>query len=94
MWSKVGLEFQDELLEVVHSGGFECWIFHLEEVQFKPFQSHAFEVQLCKGNLGTVLDESLGVILEVQLTLDQEGPEFAGVCSVKLIQFSDLGAWS
>ena len=44
MWSKVGLEFQDELLEVVHPGGVECQIFHLEEVQFKPFQGHAFEV--------------------------------------------------
>ena len=65
MWSKVGLEFQDKLLEVIHSGGVECQIFHLKEVQFKPFQSHAFEVQLCKDNFGTVLDESLGVILEV-----------------------------
>ena len=44
MWSKVGLEFQDELLEVVHPGGVECQILHLEEVWFKPFQGHAFEV--------------------------------------------------
>ena len=44
MWSKVGLEFQDKLLEVVHLGGVECRIFHLEEVWFKPFQGHAFEV--------------------------------------------------
>ena len=44
MWSKVGLEFQDELLEVVHPGRVECQILHLEEVQFKPFQGHAFEV--------------------------------------------------
>ena len=44
MWSKVGLKFQDELLEVIHPGGVECQIFHLEEVWFKPFQGHAFEV--------------------------------------------------
>ena len=44
MWSKVGLKFQDELLEVIHPGRVECWIFHLEEVRFKPFQGHAFEV--------------------------------------------------
>ena len=41
-----------------------------------------------------VLDESLGAILEVQLALDQEGPKFAGVCSIKLIQFVDLGVQS
>ena len=61
---------------------------------FKPFQGHAFEVRLHKGYFGMVLDESLEAILEVQLALDQEGPEFVGVCSVKLIQFMDLGAWS
>ena len=94
MWSEVGLEFQDELLEVVHPGGVECQIFHLEEVWFKPFQGHAFEVRLCKGNFGAVLDESLGVILEIQLALDQEGPKFAGFCSVELIWFVDLGARS
>ena len=94
MWSKDGLEFQDELLEVVHPGGVKCWIFHPEEVWFKPFQGHAFEVQLHKGNFGAVLDESLGVILEVQFALDQEGLKFAGVCSVKLIQFADLGVRS
>ena len=44
MWSVVGLEFQDKLLEVVHPGRVECQIFQLEEVQFKPFQGHAFEV--------------------------------------------------
>ena len=41
-----------------------------------------------------VLDESLRAILEVQLALDQEGPKFVGICSIKLIQFADLGAWS
>ena len=94
IWSKVGLESQDKLLEVVHPGRVECWIFHLEKVWFKPFQGHAFEVQLHKGYFGVVLDESLGVILEVKLTLDQKGLEFAGLCSVKQIQFMDLGMQS
>ena len=44
MWSQVGLEFQDKLLEVIHPGGIECRIFHLEEVWFKPFWGHASEV--------------------------------------------------
>ena len=94
MWSKVGLEFQNKLLEVVHLGRIECQIIHLEEVWFEPFQSHAFEVQLHRGNFGTVLDKSLGMTLEVQFTRNQEGPEFAGACCIKLIRFTDLHAWS
>ena len=44
MWSNIGLELKDELLEVVHPVGVECQIFHSKEVWFEPFQSHAFEV--------------------------------------------------
>ena len=44
MWSNIGLELKNELLEVVHPVGVEHQIFHPEEVWFEPFQSHAFEV--------------------------------------------------
>ena len=34
------------------------------------------------------------MILEVQLALDKEDPEFAGICPVKLVKLLDLGARS
>ena len=39
-----------------------------------------------------VLDKCLRVILEVELALHQENPEFMGISSVKLVQFLDFGA--
>jgi len=40
-----------------------------------------------------VRDKSLRAILEVKFTLDQEGPEFAGISPVKLVQLPDFHAW-
>ena len=39
-----------------------------------------------------VLDKCPRVIVEVQLTLHEEDPEFVGISPVKLVWFSDFGA--
>ena len=88
--TKVHLEFQDELLVILHPEWTELGIIHEEEVQFEPLQSDTLEVGLHEGNFGVVLSECLRVILEVQLTLHEENPEFVGTSPVKLVQFLDF----
>ena len=92
MQTKVRLQFQDELLVVFHPEWMEVRVIHEEEVQFKPLQGDTFEVGLCKGDFGMVPGECLGAILEVQLTLHKEDPEFVGISPIKLVQFSDFCA--
>ena len=92
MWTKVRLEFQDELFVVFHPEWMEVGVVHEEEVRFEPLQGDTFEVGLHEGDFGTVLGECLRVILEVQLALHEEDPEFAGISPVKLVRFSDFGA--
>ena len=89
--TKVCLEFQDELLVVIHPEWMEVRVVHEEEVQFKPLQGDIFEVGLCEGDFGTVLGKCLRAILEVQLALHKEDLEFAGISPVKLVWFSDFG---
>ena len=91
VWTKVCLEFQDKLLIIFHPEWMEVRVIHEEEVQFEPLQSDTFEVGLHEGDFGTVLGECLRAILEVQLTLHEEDPEFAGISPVKLVWFSDFG---
>ena len=69
MWPKVGLELKDELSEIIHLQGMESGILHKKEVQLKPLEGHALQVQLHKGNFSVVGTKSLGAVLEVQLTL-------------------------
>ena len=92
MWTKVHLEFQDELLIIFHPEWIEVGVVHEEEVQFEPFQGNTFEVGLHEGDFGTVLGECPRAILEVQLTLHEEDLEFVGISPVKLVRFSDFGA--
>ena len=88
--TKVCLEFQDELLVVFHPEWMEVRVVHEEEVWFKPLQSDTLEVGLHKGHFGVVLYKCPRAILEVQLTLHEEDSEFAEICPVKLVQFSDF----
>ena len=44
MRTKVGLELQDELLEVILPKQSESWILCKQEVWFEPFQGHTFQV--------------------------------------------------
>ena len=90
--TEVGFELVDELLEVVHPDRTECGVFHEEEVRFEPFQRDALQVRLREGDFSAVGAECLRAILEVKFALHQEDPELAGICPVKLIRFSDLGA--
>ena len=62
-----------------------------EEVQFKPFESNAFEIGLCKGDFSVICPKCPGAIGKVQFALNQEGPEFVRVDTVKLIRFTDFG---
>ena len=91
MQTKVHLEFKDELLVVFHLEWMEVRVIYEEEVQFEPLQGDTFEVGLCKGDFGVVLSECLRAILEVQLALHEEEPEFVEISPVKLIWFSDFG---
>ena len=91
MRTKVCLEFQDELLIIFHPEWMEVGVIHEEEVWFEPLQGNIFEVGLHKGDFGMVLGKCLRAILEVQLTLHKEDPEFVGISPVKLVQFSDFG---
>ena len=70
----------------------EVRVIHKEKVQFKPLQSDTFEVGLCEGDFGMVLGKCLRAILEVQLALHEEAPEFAEISPIKLVWFLDFGA--
>ena len=85
MWTKVHLEFQDELLVVFHPEWTEIGVVHEEEVQFEPLQGDTFEVGLREGDFGVVLDKCPRAILEVQLALHEEDPEFAEISPIKLV---------
>ena len=50
MWTEVGLELQDELLEVVLPKWSESRILCKQEVRFEPFQGHTFQARLREGN--------------------------------------------
>ena len=69
MQTKVGLELQDKLLEVILPKQSESWILCEQEVRFKPFQGHTFQVQLHKGNFSAPHTKSLGTILEIEFEL-------------------------
>ena len=92
MRTKVHLEFQDVLLIIFHPEWMEVRVVHEEEVQFEPFQGDTLEIGLHEGDFHAVLSECPRAILEVELALHQENPEFAGISPVKLVQFSDFGA--
>ena len=92
MWTKVRLEFQDKLLIIFHPEWMEVRVVHEEEVWFEPLQGDTFEVGLREGDFGMVLGKCLRTILEVQLALHKEDPEFTGISPVKLVWFSDFGA--
>ena len=92
VWTKVRLELQDELLIIFHPEWMEVRVVHEEKVRFEPLQGNTFEVGLHKGDFGVVLGECPRAILEVQLTLHEEDPEFAGISPVKLVWFSDFCA--
>ena len=65
MRSKVCLEFQNKLVEIVHPGRTEHRVLHLEEVRFEPLKGHALQVRLCEHDFGTVHTKGPWVILEV-----------------------------
>ena len=65
MRSKVCLEFQNELVEIVHSGRTERGILHPGEVRFEPLKGHALQVRLCERDFGTIHTKGPWAILEV-----------------------------
>ena len=54
----------------------------------EPFQSDALEVGLCEYDFGVVSPKGFGTILEIQLTLYQEGVEFVRVGAIEGIWFT------
>ena len=88
--TKVHLKFQDKLLVIFHSEWTEVRVVYEEEVWFKPLQGDTIEVGLHKGDFGVVLSECPRVILEVQLALHEENPEFVEISPIKLVWFTDF----
>jgi len=89
--SKGTLELSDEVDPAVHPTWVVGRITGVEEVWFKPFQRHTFQIGLGECYPCPILAESLSTILEAQFALDQEGPEFFGVSAIKGVRFTDLG---
>ena len=58
---------------------------------FEPIQRSTFEIGQGIGNLGTVISERVGSVLEVKKTLSQEGLEFLGVRSIEWVGLPDSG---
>ena len=85
VWIKVCLEFQDELLVILHPEWMEVGVIHEEKVWFKPLQGDTLEVGLYEGHFGTVLSKYPRAILKVQLALHKEDPEFVGISPIKLV---------
>ena len=69
MRTEVGLELQDELLEVVLPQQSESQILCEQEVRFKPLQGHTFQVRLRKGNFSMPHTKSFGTVLEIEFEL-------------------------
>ena len=65
--TKVGLGLQDELLEVILPKQSESRILCEQEVRFKPFQGHTFQVQLREGNFSMPHMKSFGTVLKIKL---------------------------
>ena len=69
MWTEVGLELQDELLEVVLPKRSESRILCEQEVRFEPLQGHTFQVRLREGNFSAPRMKSFGTVLEIEFEL-------------------------
>ena len=69
MRTKVGLELQDELLEVVLPKRSESRILCKQEVWFEPLQGHTFQVRLREGNFSAPRTKSFGTVLEIEFEL-------------------------
>ena len=69
MRTEVGLELQDELLEVVLPKWSESRILCKQEVRFEPFQGHTFQVRLHEGNFSAPRMESFGMVLKIKFKL-------------------------
>ena len=69
MQTEVGLELQDELLEVVLPKQSESQILCKQEIRFEPFQGHTFQVQLHEGNFSVPRMKSFGTVLKIKFEL-------------------------
>ena len=58
-----------ELLEVVLPKQTESPMLCEQKVQFKPFQGHTFQVQLCEDDLNAPHTKSFGRVLEIEFKL-------------------------
>ena len=87
--SEIRAEFMCEPQIIVHPQQTELGITQ-QELRLEPIESHALEVRLGVDDLGMVIVEGFGVVLEVQLALHKECTEFVGFGTVELVRFVDL----
>lgn len=83
-------ELQDKFPVVLHPDWTKVRVICLKQIWFEAFQHHTFEVGLHGGDFGSIGPESVWMILEVRLALNQKGPEVAWICIIESVQFSDL----
>ena len=67
MLAKIGLQFRDELMVVVHPDGTGIGVGDIEYVRFEPLEGHASKIGLHIGNFSMVHGKGLRTVLEVQL---------------------------
>src|SRR6201981_80138 len=87
--SEIRAEFMREARIVVHPQRTELGI-NQQEFRLEPIESHTLEVRLGVDDLGAVIVEGFGTVLEVQLALHEEHTEFVRVGTVELVRFADL----
>ena len=70
MWTEGWLELNYESDPVIHPAQMVGRITGIEQVQFEPLQSHAFEIGLGKGNFRPIQLEGLWPVRIDELALD------------------------
>ena len=86
--TELAREFREELAPVVHSQRTLVGSNVAEQVGFEPFQGHTFQVGLSEGDFCSVFIEGPRMVLEVQLTLDEESVKLFCLSTVKGIGFT------
>ena len=90
--TKLTQEFSEELAPVVHPQGTLVGSNVAEQVGFKPFQGHTFQVGLSEGDFRSVFIEGPRTVLKIQLTLDEQSVKLFCFSTIEGIGFMDLSS--
>ena len=86
-----GPKVSRQLLSKVNPAGHPRFVGRrIEDDRFKPLERSVAEERKSEVDFDGVIGKRLGVIAEVELTLEQEGTEFPMVGTIKSIRFLDF----